>query len=479
MLCSMVVCPFLFAGAGYAEAKDRQGLDEVLEGFDDPADAGPGTERPERGREDILEGFEEESPRETRAESEERAPSFWDLTGDVTIRSAYNVHNHTDPVNLTDWHGLSRLRVKLDLELDMKFSESWDAQVSGRGFYDFAYMINGRDKYTDEVLSTYESEIELRDTYIRGSLLPSLDIKAGRQIVVWGKSDNIRVTDVLNPLDLREPGLVDIEYLRLPVTMTRLDYYRGKWNISGIAIHELRFNKNPAFGSDFYPSSFPPLPEETPSSGGANTEYAAALNGILTGWDISFYGAYIFDDNAHAAPVPPAGLVLRHSRITMAGTAVNVALGNWLLKSEGAYFTGLEYFTLPGEKKSRYDLLVGVEYAGFAEATISLEFVNRHVVDYDERLGVSAFDNTVQDEFQTALRYQQDFRNDTLHLTYLGLTFGWKAQDGAIQRLQLAYDVTDSFSVTGGYVNYVAGESGLFKHYGKNDRFFFDMKYSF
>ena len=163
----------------------------------------------------------------------------------------------------------------------------------------------------------------------------------------------------------------------------------------------------------------------------------------------------------------------------MAGTAVNVALGNWLLKSEGAYFTGLEYYTLPGEKKSRYDLLVGAEYAGFAEATISLEFVNRHVVDYDERLGVSAFDNTVQDEFQTALRYQQDFRNDTLHLTYLGLTFGWKAQDGAIQRLQLAYDVSDNLSVTGGYVNYVAGESGLFKHYGKNDRFFLDLKYSF
>jgi len=433
------------------------------------------------GLEDIIEGFDEDAPAMTSGkDEEEKRQSFWDLTGDVTLRSSYNVHEHTDPANLTDWHGLSRLRLALDLELDMKFSQSWDAQVNGRGFYDFAYTINGRDKYTDEVLSAYESEVEFRDTYIRGSLLPSLDIKAGRQIVIWGKSDNIRVTDVLNPIDLRTPGLVDIEYLRLPVTMTRLDYYFGKWNVTGIAIHEIRFNKNPAFGSDFYPSPFPAPPEEIPSSGGANTEYAAALNGILPGWDISFYGAYFFDDNAHAVgfPVlPPPALV--HSRITMAGTAVNVALGNWLLKSEGAYFTGLEYYTLPGEKKSRYDLLMGTEYAGFAEATISLEFVNRHVVDYDERLGISAFDTTIQDDFQSALRYQQDFRNDTLHLTLLALTYGWKAQNGAIQRFQLAYDVNDSLSVTGGYVNYAAGESGPFQQYGKNDRVFFDVKYSF
>lgn len=426
------------------------------------------------GLEDIIEGFDEDAPAMTFGkDEEEKQQSFWDLTGDATLRSSYNVHEHTDPANLTDWHGLSRLRLALDLELDMKFSQSWDAQVNGRGFYDFAYTINGRDEYTDEVLSAYESEVELRDTYIRGSLLPSLDIKAGRQIVIWGKSDNIRVTDVLNPLDLRTPGLVDIEYLRLPVTMTRLDYYFGKWNVTGIAIHEIRFNKNPAFGNDFYPSPSSPLPEEIRSSGGENTEYAAALNGILTGWDVSFYGAYIFDDNAHL----DAGPILKHSRITMAGTAVNVALGNWLLKSEGAYFSGLEFSALPGEKKDRYDILAGVEYSGFEEATLSLEFVNRHIVDYDELLEL--FDNTIQDEFQTALRYQQNFRNDTLHLTLLALTYGWKAQNGAIQRFQLAYDVNDSLSVTGGYVNYAAGESGPFQQYGKNDRVFFDVKYSF
>jgi hypothetical protein len=46
----------------------------------------------------------------------------------------------------------------------------------------------------------------------------------------------------------------------------------------------------------------------------------------------------------------------------MWGASGNVALGNWLLKSEAALFSGLKYFAAPGETFSRVDLLVGAEY---------------------------------------------------------------------------------------------------------------------
>ena len=47
--------------------------------------------------------------------------------------------------------------------------------------------------------------------------------------------------------------MVDIEDLRLPVLMTRLDYYFGDFDITFAAIHERRLNKTAAFGSDFWP----------------------------------------------------------------------------------------------------------------------------------------------------------------------------------------------------------------------------------
>ena len=104
-------------------------------------------------------------------------------------------------------------------------------------------FIDGRDNYTDDVLDDYEKELEFDEVYLQGSVTNDMDLKAGRQIVVWGRSDNIRITDVLNPLDLRWPGLVEIEKLRLPVTMTKLDYYIKGWSLSGIALHEVRYNK--------------------------------------------------------------------------------------------------------------------------------------------------------------------------------------------------------------------------------------------
>ena len=47
------------------------------------------------------------------------------------------------------------------LELSWKFTDSWQAFVSGKGFYDFAYEINGRDDYTNDVLEEYEKEMNL------------------------------------------------------------------------------------------------------------------------------------------------------------------------------------------------------------------------------------------------------------------------------------------------------------------------------
>ena len=45
-----------------------------------------------------------------------------------------------------------------------------------------------------------QSEVELYDAYVEGSITDSLDMKLGRQVVIWGRSDTLRVTDILNPL---------------------------------------------------------------------------------------------------------------------------------------------------------------------------------------------------------------------------------------------------------------------------------------
>ncbi len=489
---SLFLVLFLMPTPSFAE--DKATLNEIISGFDDTnlseddfeniiqgfEDEAGGSEK--REIDDILEGFDDEDEAAKSGLSEqEQKDSMYSLDGYIKLGSSYNVAHDSPGPGKTDWRGLSRLRPEMQLDLSAKFSKSWQAFISGKGSYDFAYEIKGRDEFTEPVLDNYEKELELREAYVLGSLCDSLDIKAGRQIVVWGKSDNIRVTDVLNPLDMREPGLTDIEDLRLPVTMTRLDYYMGKLSLTGIVLHEIRFNKSPEYGSDFYPAENPLPQEDKPESWGDDTEFAVAVGGVFSGWDIAFYWADIYNDLPHMELVsngPPPQFEMKHARLKMCGSTFNVATGNWLLKAEAAYFDGMKFFNAPGQTYSRTDLLVGIEYSGFKDTTISFEAVNRHINSFNDRLEQPP-DEANKDEFQSALRIEKDFLNETLTFTLLASTFGLTGQDGAFQRFSAEYDLTDSVKITGGAVLYQSGDLTRNKNIGGNDRLFLEIKYSF
>jgi len=492
----LIIC--LFLPLSVCSQQDP-GLDEILNGFEDDQksddelqktpdgfEGEPGAKKSPDGlaEDDILEGFEDETNEAAVLDAEKGSmPDWLSIDGYFKISSVYSYLSHDAAGTDTNWYGLTRLRSELKLELDADLSENWQARVSGHGFYDFAYTINGRDNYTDDVLDSYERELEFDEVYLQGSLTKDLDLKAGRQIVVWGRSDNIRITDVLNPLELRWPGLVDIEKLRLPVTMTKLDYYINGWSLSGIALHEVRYNRNPEFGSDFFPGSQPLPGKESPDEGFAidNTQFAASLNGIFQGWDVSFYIADIYAQNGHISATslfPVTRFEIKHSRIKMLGGAFNIARGNWLFKTEAAYFDGFEFSNTPNKEYSRLDGLAGVEYSGISDATITLDIANRHYFDFDKRLKDSP-DFQKEDLFEWALRITKPYLNDALKLTFLANTFGPTGDDGAVQRFSAEYDYTDAIQLSGGIVFYHSGDLRRTMGIGDNDRVFLDVQYSF
>jgi hypothetical protein len=451
-------------------------MDKLMEGFsedDMPSDA-PSDDHIE----DVMSGFEEDTDDNQGQSPFQSKEPVISLDGYLKLGASWNV-SHDAPANgETDWRGLSRLRSEVQIDARAKLWRHWRLTASGKLFYDAAYGLRGRDDFTDGVLDEYESEAESREVYLQGRLGSYLDLKIGRQIVVWGRSDNLRVTDILNPLDLRDPGLTDIEDLRLPTVMTRLDGYWGKWNLTGIAVHEIRFDKTPVFGHDFFPSPIALPPEETPSHGGDNTEWALALNGIFSGKDISFYWADLFDDNSHGAFGVNGGVVQKHARVAMWGAAGNLALGNWLLKSEAAYWRGLEFFNSTGKTHERIDGLIGIEYSGWDDTTASLEWAVRYLVDFEHQLK-SAPDFAQEDEIINALRITRTYLNETVELTLLGLIYGPLGQDGSLIRGSVAYDWTDTVNVSLATVLYESGDKYTFTNIGDNDRLFAEIKYSF
>lgn len=473
------------------------GLDDVLSGFDDDNSGSSD------GLDDALSGFGDDASgfgQDTTFEIEDATASPWDFGGSVTLSTVFNVNHDAPEPGRTDFRGLSRLRPELDLDVERDLYQSWRFRVSARAFHDFAYAIQGRDSYPGAFLDEYENEAEIREAYVQGSLLPSLDLKTGRQIVVWGRSENFQVTDVLNPLDNRTPGLVDIEDLRLPVCMTKLDYYVGAFTITGIAVPELRFSKIPVLGSDFYPLDEAQPEEEIPSPGLENTEFAMAVKGIFHGWDASLYGAYFFNDESYyeslgyyqytlvdEIPLPGGGtqplyeqepaVVRRHARLYMAGGAANVTRGSWLLKTELA-LTGGYRFTNTADEKEKWQWLVGLEYSGLKNTTVSLDLLQTWTDDFEPRMMLFP-DYAVETQFETALRVTRTYLRERLEVTLFALMRGGEGEDGAFERLSAAYDVTDRFTATLGCMFYQDGDSITYDNIHDSNRVYLNLGYDF
>jgi hypothetical protein len=438
-------------------------VDEALEGFDDDE-----TEAP--------------APVPEPEASEPAARSWWELTGDATLASSW-VYAQDPP---SEYRDLTRLQAQLALQLDLELPRDFEARIAGRAFRDYAYALEGRDHFTDQALENHQSELEFQELWLEGPLLDDLDLKFGRQIVAWGRSDNLRVLDVLNPIDSREPGLINVEDLKLPVTMTRLEYFRGSWSLELLAIHETRFDTGPVFGSDFFPPGVPELPEDRPANGGDDTEWGARLRGIFPGWDVSLHWARYWEDQPYlAAPE----LRLAHARVGLVGASGQVAAGDWLLKSEVALLHGLREPEFPASapprvrELSRIDSMAGVEYLGIDEVSIALEVVNRHLREFDSTLATDAATGeptaVERNAWESSLLVTADFLHDRLHATLVAIGFGAHLEDGGLVRAELEYELRDALALAGGIVMYQKGERPPLDFWAHHDRLFLKIQYSF
>lgn len=445
-----------------------------LLGFDDDVSDANTDELSGFGDDEEIQSEDEEDIQSVEIKSE-----LFTLSGDVAFKTSAGMKNHK--VDGVDYSGINQAQTSLFLQIDSKLSDDWKLRVSGDVFYDAIYDLHPDNKYSDDIKDAYKTQARFDDTYIQGRLNSNLDLKVGRQIVVWGKSDSIRVTDVINPLDNRLPGMTDIEDLRLSVGMAKLDYYVGAWNLSAMAIAENRIMLEAPARSEFFniegllqnPNA--QLPELiTPENSTQNMQYALGANGVFSGWDLSFYAANVLDQKWH---INQANGTREVSSVKMLGSAINIATGSWLVKSEIAYLDGIKYNSTVDDK-NRVDALVGFDYMGIKDTVLSLEIANRHIFDYKAQM-LEGMDFVEEDEMQTAMRATRSFSNDTINATALLSMFGTSFENGGFARVWMEYDIMDALSANIGFVDYISGDKPIIKVNKDNDRVFADVTYSF
>ncbi len=310
----------------------------------------------------------------------------------------------------------------------------------------------------------------------------AVDLRIGKQKVVWGKGDGVFITDVVSPLDLSQFLTQEFEEIRLGVTALKVDWYAGPFTFEGIWI--------PVYSSSLTPEADSPwnakvlVPDaEKPGLNLANSEGFAKVSYMGSVIDVELMGGYMWDDvptisgNPGGGAPPPAV----YDRVGLVGGSFSTDIAGLIFRGEGAFYIDKNFtegnFPPPPPgitgvvKKNFLNYMFGLDYpvSGFMFST---QFIQKVIFDYDDSLGM-------YDEFSNMMTFlvSKTLLGETLKLEFFSY-FGMTNMD-AMLRFRTYYDIADGLEwILGGDV-FVGNEDGGFGQYGDNSMVYTKLTYSF
>ncbi|NRA35472.1 MAG: hypothetical protein HRU17_19255 [Polyangiaceae bacterium] len=403
-----------------------------------------------------------------------------------------------------DSNPVAQLRQSIDAQLGYKDGD-WRFVLAGHFARDFAYWVD-RDSYDAVTIETYEQLALVREAFVNWSL-QDVELSAGRQIVVWGEGNMLSPLDMVNPRDLREPGISDLDDLRLPVAMSRVNVFVGEHRFEGLVVHEANFgllppprgNFNPmreqlsggdGLGGDVIAQAEIRYEHEPPQWDLGAQQYFARWRYTGSGYDLALYSASLLDQQG-VAKLPEltewlqeeVALKLYHPRFLAFGHSGTFAHESSLLKWElGAdvdrpVVLEMEDVAIPDyrwERRTIVKSMLGYTYSGFSDVMLSAELTQNFIPE-----GTSEPTLFELRQPAVAVQYHQFFLRERLEVTAVGsvlagLDSGWLA------RADVSYELADAWSVGGGYVTFQPGNrlSGL-NGFTTHDRVFAKLRYDF
>lgn len=409
---------------------------------------------------------------------------------------------------------LAKARTSLDLSMELTL-EHTRFVVSGHAEYDAAYLID-RDGYVDAQIEAYELRFLNGEQFVATSI-GAFEITLGRQIVAWGEGDALSPLDVVNPRDNREPGLADLDDLRLAVMASRVGWFSGAHRVEVMAVHESYFGE-----------FAPPLAEYSPFRALiSRDDIPAPIRDLIAQKDFRFrhnpdrwdrdaqawlarwiYKGEGIDFGLHVASVldrqgvvriPNLAMALQNERIniglehlryTLAGVSGATTTGNWLIKWEAvaeldkAFNTGdasAEFNPLmPTEiGVERGDLatgMIGVTWTGIPDLNLAFEGQQAVLIDGPDDILLPLTEPIL------ALRARYQMLDQRLTLSAAATMIGWTARYGGLARAQATYEIADGWKLGGGYIYYYTGDDdvfGPFTAFDEHDRLFAQLRWDF
>lgn len=413
-------------------------------------------------------------------------PAALRVRGRLAEEFAYRLHDPGD---------VSKLKTLGWLEGKYTLSESANVRMGVRGWYDAVF--HATDRYPANVRRDQETDLSLREailTLSRGNL----DVRVGRQQIVWGEALSTFVTDVVNPKDFREFVLPDFTELRIPIWALDASYRLARnVTLEAVWTPDTMHNRLPKKGAEFqfqgpefrFRNPVVRLPDDEDEFSLARSEGGLRLSALRDGWDVSL----IYYDQADKTPVffqrrvpqPPRPDVVviepRHPRLHIVGATLAKSVEPVVLRAEVAVSVGKRYETtdpLDGDgvvRRDTLDYLIGVDFPLIWDVDAALQ-LSQKILTGDAtnltRPGVAAQVTT-----SLALRLSTGFLDNTLNPSVLAVV-GVERGDLRVSP-RLEWLLGGSVSMAIGADIFEGARRTLYGQFDRNDRVTFSTTWRF
>jgi hypothetical protein len=353
-------------------------------------------------------------------------------------------------------------------------------------------------RYVDEVVT------ELREGYLEIAR-EHWELRVGKQIIAWGRADEVNPTDVVTPKDFLLLLPEGQPAYRYGVTSLKLDYFLpGEIRASGVWV--------PFFSPSLIPLEPAPdgvrLDERLPAIRFEDGSAGIKLDRSGGEIDVSlayFYGFNLFPEvrveSVTSAPngsLASADVTLSHARQHMIGADFAAATGGFGYRGEIAYLLtdNPHGRDVEGVTPSLFYVL-GIERSFFENLSVVVQYVGRYVFDrVDPRRALAAPDpllgsarflaaretQLINQELDTVQngwsgRIGKRFWNDTLECELLGLHYF--ERNDFLLRPRIAYELADGWQATIGGEVFGGPARSFLGRLQDNSGGFAELKYSF
>lgn len=382
-----------------------------------------------------------------------------------------------------DW--TARLRLRLDTETDHGgFAERPASYAS----------INGA------AWGSRHAELSLREFYVDGEVyeherLPDMEWRLGKQQVVWGQADGLKVLDQVNPQSYREFILESFEDSRIPLWMINLTVITGdNASLQLLWIPDTSYHELASDGSLFEVSNAERVPLVRPAAGQGVTvndvrkpsrafkdaDIGVRYKAFWEGWDISLnylhhtldLPVFYQDQTATLIQIQP-----EYERSHLVGASLSNVFGEVIVRAEIGYQTD-SYHYAPTTDSQRgvnhhqeLSSVIGIDWQGITDTLISMQWFRSQLFSYSASTLRDQTDQTL------SLLIRKHFDNQTWKAELLAL-HSLNHEDGLL-RPKASYLWLSNLEVWLGADVFYGERNGLYGQFDQNDRIVAGFEWGF